>query len=106
MASFRIKWTVKAHISLNIILEFYLKQNGNATYSLALASEIEEGIKILYKHPLSGKSIGLEDIHELVFERNSVFYRVVNQEIHILLVWDNRRNPSALKILLSESGNL
>lgn len=100
MASFSIKWTTKAQISLNIILEFYLKQNGNAQYSLVLAQEIEDGIKILLKHPLSGKSIGLENIHELVFERNSVFYHVIQNEIHILLVWDNRRDPELLEILL------
>lgn len=100
MASFSIKWTTKAQISLNIILEFYLKQNGNAQYSLVLAQEIEDGIKILLKHPLSGKSIGLKNIHELVFERNSVFYHVIQNEIHILLVWDNRRDPELLEILL------
>ncbi len=102
MASFSLRWTTKARISLNSILEFYLIQNGNAIYSVALAGEIEKGVKILCKHPLSGKSICLQDIHELVFERNSVFYRIVNQEIHILLVWDNRKNPELLKQLLEK----
>ncbi len=101
MASFKIKWTTRAQISLNLILEFYIDQNGNANYSLALLKEIENGINILIDFPLSGKSIGFFDIRELVFERNSVFYHVLDNEVHILLIWDNRQNPDSLIKLLA-----
>jgi len=96
MAEFEIKWNDKAEESLRQILEFYLVQNGSAEYSLKLHNEIIIGIEVLKKFPNAGKQINYKDIYELVFARNSVFYRIEQSTIFILLVWDNRQNPEKL----------
>jgi plasmid stabilization system protein ParE len=96
MAEFEIKWNDKAEESLRQILDFYLVQNGSAEYSLILHNEIIVGIEVLKKFPNAGKQINYKDIYELVFARNSVFYRIEQSTILILLVWDNRQNPEKL----------
>jgi plasmid stabilization system protein ParE len=96
MAKFEIKWNNNAEESLRQILEFYFIQNGSVEYSLKLHDEIIEGIDVLKKFPNAGKQINYKDIYELVFARNSVFYRIEQSTIFILLVWDNRQNPEKL----------
>ena len=96
MAEFKIKWNDKAEESLRQILDFYFIQNGTAEYSLKLHDEISVGIEVLKRFPNSGKQINYKDIYELVFARNSVFYRIEQSTIFILLVWDNRQNPKKL----------
>jgi len=96
MAEFEIKWNDKAEESLRQILEFYLVQNDSAEYSLKLHNEIIVGIEVLKKFPNAGKQINYKDIYKLVFARNSVFYRIEQSTIFILLVWDNRQNPEKL----------
>ena len=96
MVEFKIKWNDKAEESLRQILDFYLIQNSSAEYSLKLYDEIIAGIEVLKKFPSTGKQINYKDIYELVFARNSVFYRIEQSTIFVLLVWDNRQNPENL----------
>ncbi len=96
MVEFEVKWNDKAEESLRQILDFYFVQNGSAEYSLKLYDEIIAGIEVLKKFPKAGKLINYKDIYELVFARNSVFYRIEQSTIFILLVWDNRQNPEKL----------
>ncbi len=96
MVEFEVKWNDKAEESLRQILDFYFVQNGSAEYRLKLYDEIIAGIEVLKKFPKAGKLINYKDIYELVFARNSVFYRIEQSTIFILLVWDNRQNPEKL----------
>jgi len=51
---------------------------------LVLTAEIENGLNILADFPHSGIAIDLMGIRELVFERNSVLYILLEAEVHIL----------------------
>ena len=44
MVKFKIEWFVEARLDLIDILEFYINQNGTATYSIKLNSKINKSI--------------------------------------------------------------
>jgi plasmid stabilization system protein ParE len=96
VAKFKIIWTNFAEQSLYEILDFYLIQNKNNIFSKKLYNEIKNAVQILEDYPLSGKQSLFYNYRELILERNSVFYNVTKDNIEILMVWDNRRNPEEL----------
>lgn len=100
MAQRKIIWSALAIASLRDILLFYKIQNGNAVYSKKLLHQIKESVLLLGDFPNAGKSTTLSEIRELVLKRNSVFYQITPNQINILLVWDNRRNPEELLAIL------
>lgn len=71
-------------------------QNKNSIFSIKLYNEIIKAVQILEDYPYTGKQNLFYNYRELVLERNSVFYNVTNDNIEILMVWDNRRNPEEL----------
>jgi len=96
MAKFKIVWTKFAEESLYEILEFYIIHNGNNAFSTKLYGEIISAIQTLELFPDLGKLNINTNYRELVLNRNSVYYKVKEDIIELLLVWDNRRNPAEL----------
>jgi plasmid stabilization system protein ParE len=96
MARQQIVWTARGLASLNEMLLFYKLQNGNSTYSRKLLVHLKKSIKILEEFPHTGKPTSLYPIREFVLSRNSVFYKLMDEKIYILLVWDNRMDPQFL----------
>lgn len=101
MAQRKIIWSTLAIASLRDILLFYKIQNGNNDYSNKLLHQIKESVLLLGAFPNAGKSTSMYEIRELVLKRNSVFYLVASNQINIVLVWDNRRNPDELFAILN-----
>jgi hypothetical protein len=50
----------------------------------------------LEEFPFTGKHTSLNTIRELVLGRNSIFYKLADEKIYILLVWDNRMDAQYL----------
>jgi hypothetical protein len=100
MVERKIIWTEKAKNSLFLILDFYENQNGNNIYSEKLFSELIEKSNLLANYTFLGKKNEYLEIRELVIDRNSLFYTETKDTINIILVWDNRRNPSECYDLL------
>jgi plasmid stabilization system protein ParE len=92
----QIIWTAKGLASLKEILLFYNLQNGNSIYSKKLLVQLKTSIKILEEFPFTGKPTSLKSVRELVLGRNSVFYKLVDENVYILLVWDNRMDAQYL----------
>jgi hypothetical protein len=78
------------------MLFFYKIQNGNSIYSRKLLVHLKKSIKILEEFPFTGKHTSLNTIRELVLGRNSVFYKLEDEKVYILLVWDNRMDAKYL----------
>lgn len=100
MAEKKIIWTEKAKNSLFLILDLYEIQNGNNIYSEKLFSDLIEKSNLLANYTFLGKKTEYLEIRELVIDRNSLFYTETKDTINIILVWDNRRNPSECYNLL------
>ncbi|HEY3372760.1 MAG TPA: type II toxin-antitoxin system RelE/ParE family toxin [Prolixibacteraceae bacterium] len=93
MATFKIDWSVEARLDLRDILEFYIDQNGTATYSIKLNSEINKSIKIIAKNPFIGILSNYDSVRAFIKGDNEIIYEIFEQSILIIMIWDCRRDP-------------
>jgi len=75
------------------ILDFYVRINGTATYSVKLNAKINSSIKLLSKNPFLGTPTDYDSIRALVTGDYQVIYEIFNQLILIIMIWDCRRDP-------------
>lgn len=85
----RVIWTAKAKAGRKSILTFLDKQ-----YAKKLSAEINSIIDCFSKFELIGKESDYKTIRVFVFKNYSVYYKVEQDEIVIIGVLDNRRNPN------------
>jgi plasmid stabilization system protein ParE len=99
MVKFKIEWSVDARLDLIDILEFYTKQNGTATYSIKLNSEINKTVKLLSKNPVLGIRTNDDSVRTFVNGNYQIIYEVFDQLILIIMIWECRRNPEEKEIV-------
>ena len=85
----RVIWTANAKASRKSILTFLDKQ-----YAKKLSAEINSIIDCFSKFELIGKESDYKTIRVFVFKNYSVYYKVEQDEIVIIGILDNRRNPN------------
>jgi len=93
MVKFKIDWSIEARLDLLDILEFYIKQNDTATYSIKLNSEINKSIKLLSKNPFIGIQTDYDSVRALISGNYQIIYEIFDKLIIIIMVWDCRRDP-------------
>jgi len=93
MVKFKIDWSIEARLDLLDILEFYIKQNDTATYSIKLNSEINKSIKLLSKNPFIGIETDYDSVRALISGNYQIIYEIFDKLIIIIMVWDCRRDP-------------
>lgn len=98
MAKRKIIWSPRAKIDQFSILDFYYKRNGNKTYSLKLYKRIQSAIKLLLRHPEIGVQTDIKNIRNLIEGDYAIFYRVNQDSIEIISIWDCRQDPENLEI--------
>ena len=85
----RVIWTANAKASRKSILTFLDKQ-----YAKKLSAEINSIIDCFSKFELIGKESDYKTIRVFVFKNYSLYYKVEQDEIVIIGILDNRRNPN------------
>ena len=93
MVKRKIIWSPDANLEFNNILEFYYKRNGNKTYSNKLYRKILKSIRLLTRQPFLGIQTDELNIRCILEGDYAVLYKLVEDSIHILSVWDCRQNP-------------
>ena len=85
----RVIWTAKGKAGRNSILTFLDKQ-----YAKKLSAEINNIVDCLLKFELIGKESDYKTIRVFVFKNYSIYYKVEQNQIVIIGILDNRRNPT------------
>ncbi len=93
----RIVWSERAERVFKGILEFYAIRNGTKTYSRKHNNQIRKTVSLLIKHPLLGRETDIENIRAILKKDYEIYYKIENEDINIVLVWDVRQNPDNLK---------
>lgn len=89
----RIVWTLEAELTLSELIS-YLDKNWSKKEVPGFLKKLHLVLSQIVKFPLSFPACGKEDIREaLVTRHNLILYRVTEKAIHILYVWDTRKNP-------------
>ena len=98
MAKKTIKWSDEAKQSLQEILDFYIKRNGNKNYSSELLQQIKLTVSFLGENNFIGKKTDEFQTRVIFKSHYGIFYEVKEKIIEIQLVWDTRRNPEDLQL--------
>lgn len=81
------------------ILKYWILHNGSDSYSKKINNEIKKIQTLLLKNPKLGTPSEIENIRFVLVLRNfSMYYQIKENQIQILSLWDNRRNPEDLDI--------
>lgn len=93
----RIIWSERAILERREILLYWIKRNKSKSYSIKLNKLINEEIKILAKSPFIGRETDEVNVRIKVIRDYLLFYEIRNDELHILTLWDSRRNPGSFQ---------
>lgn len=96
MSSYNIIWSPKAKITYYQVLE-YLELNWTIKEIKAFINRTDYVIEHISQTPFHYPYSKKGDIYKcVVVKQVSLFYRIKQQEIELLLFWDNRKNPAKL----------
>jgi plasmid stabilization system protein ParE len=95
----RVKWTSTAKRSFANQID-YLEENWGKKEIRQFITRVDDKVDHLSKRPLICPVIDVKrNIHRcVVVKQVSLFYRIKSTHIELLLFWDNRQNPSKLKL--------
>ena len=96
MVKRKIIWAPEANLDLLKILEYFHKRNGSKTYSRKLYLKIRKSVRLLSKHPFLGLQTDDENIRNLIEGDYAIFYKLDNETVFILSIWDCRQDSESL----------
>jgi len=98
MNSYSVTWSPTARLTYYRILE-YLAENWTIKEIESFIDRTEEVINhICNNHLLYPYSIESDTYKCVVVKQVSLFYRVKTDSIELLVFWDNRQEPSKLRL--------
>ena len=98
MADYPIIWSPTAKISYYGILE-YLDEKWTFREIEAFVNRTEEAIGHICKNPLLYPYSKESDTHKCVLVKQvSLFYRIKEDNIELLVFWDTRQNPAKIPL--------
>jgi len=98
MAKREIVWTRNSEIQLQEILSFYSQRNKSQNYSLKLYSKFKTELKKVALKPEIGLKTKLDLIRGLIVGDFILFYKILDDKILVLKVWNCKQNPDKLNI--------
>ena len=92
---YQIVWSDVIKRNLRQILN-YLRDNASEKTAQKYLADLEERVSVLTKHPESGMSSQKNPyVRSLLFRKHyRVFYSIVDNEIHLLALFDTRQDPA------------
>lgn len=92
----RIIWTNTAKTARREILQYWINHNRSNIYSKKLSELLKKKIALISSEHYLGKPTDFENVRVSLVENFSLFYKVDSNNIIIVGIWDNRRNPKDL----------
>ena len=93
-----IVWSSKFRNELLNIFAYWDAHNQSTAYSTRLAKEIKNTFQLVGENNLLGKETTMKNVRVIIVEKFLVFYRITQQNILVLAIFDGRRNPHHKKI--------
>lgn len=90
----KIKWTTRSIVDRTNIYEYWLNRNKSNEYSEKLESLFERSANVIANFPQIGTETKYRNVLAKVIKDYKIFYRIENNEIQILSVWDTRQHPN------------
>jgi len=94
----RIIWTPQAKIDRFDILKFYSDAGISIKSLRKIDSQFRNTIRHLSVFPNLGKSFGNQNERIIYKGYYIIIYKILEDSIQIMQIWDSRRNPDDLKL--------
>lgn len=98
----RIIWTEFAQVQKKEIFEYWNERNGSKTYSRKLNQLFDEAAELLSVQPYIGRPTQFENIRAKKVKTFHLMYKVTDDEIQVLIIWNTRRNPDDLTKIMED----
>ncbi|QNF32982.1 type II toxin-antitoxin system RelE/ParE family toxin [Adhaeribacter swui] len=95
----KIVWTIQAKDDRREILTYWFERTGNKKYSQKLAYQFRETVKYIATHNYLGRATDTENVRVTVSGNYLIFYKLSDELVEVITVFDSRRNPEELKII-------
>ena len=92
----KIIWSENSQNDLFEILDYWFQTLGAKKYLTKLNTQIQKTIKLIKIFPEIGRKYEELEIRFLVKDNYQIFYDFNETEIHILHIWDSRRDKNSL----------
>lgn len=93
-----IIWTEKANHERKEILEYWINRNKSKSFSIKLNKLIIQELICISIPPGIGRKTNYKNIQVKIIRDYLLFYEIRKDEIVVLTIWDNRRNPENLSL--------
>jgi hypothetical protein len=93
----RVVWTNTAKKSRQEILEYWAVRNKSKTYPRKLSLLFTEKVNLIKSENYVGKPTNFDAVRATLVSHFTIFYKLTIDEIIIVGIWDNRRNPDDLR---------
>jgi len=97
MAKRKVIWSLNAQKDRKEILQYWKQRNKSAAYSKKLRKLFSKAIEQIKAHPGIGSPTQAEDVCVKVVRDYLIVYKEFDEQLHLLAIWDSRRNPEILK---------
>ena len=97
-STYKIIWSDEALTNLNDTIN-YLENHWTEAEIKKFAQLLDKHLKLLQENPfLFPKSAQLSGLRKSVISKqNTIYYRIVRNNVHIITLFDNRQSPQKLK---------
>ena len=92
----QITWTFRAQKDRFEILRYWRIRNQSNAYSKKLNLLIKKAISLIAVYPHIGRPTTMEGIRVKLVRDYLIFYEETDDQIFILSIWDNRRDPEKI----------
>ena len=93
-----IRWSLRAIHDKIDILDFWINRNQSKTYSQKLDRLFDKKLSNTAKYPESGKKTDYKNIRIKIVSHYMIFYRIQENYIEVVRIWDPRRNPNSFNL--------
>jgi hypothetical protein len=79
------------------MFQYWIRHNGSNVYSKKLSQLIRKKVKLIQSEDYLGEPTDFENVRVSLISHFSLFYKANKDNIIIVGIWDNRRNPEDLR---------
>lgn len=96
----RVVWSREAAQDKIDILKYWNWRNKSKNYSKKLNKLFNDAIDLVRDYPNLGRKTDYDDYKNILVKEYLIFYLESANEIRIIAIWDERRNPDKIKVKL------
>lgn len=93
-----IRWSIRADQDRIDIFEYWTNRNKSTAFSIKLNKLFIENLEKLLEQPDLGRKISGPLTRRIVVTNYLIYYEIDSDFIHVLTIWDSRRNPKKFKL--------